>query len=97
MGDWKADRSESVAHSACAGGWCSAHLWIVPARVAGSYRIPQGELELTQKYQMLTGSFRAGGRTLAITDGRVRGEEISFKAGGKDYRGRVSNGKLELK
>ena len=46
---------------------------------------------------MLTGSFRTGGKTLAISDGSVRGEEISFKAGGKDYRGRVSNGKIELK
>ena len=42
-------------------------------------------------------SFSADGKTLAIANGRVRGEEISFKAGGKDYRGRVNNGKLELK
>ena len=47
--------------------------------------------------EMLTGSFRTEGKTLAIADGRVRGEEISFRAGGKDYRGRVSNGKIELR
>jgi hypothetical protein len=69
----------------------------VPAKVGGTHKLPQGELALKQEFQMLTGSFRTGGKTLAITDGRVRGEEISFKAGGKDYRGRAVNGKLELK
>jgi hypothetical protein len=46
---------------------------------------------------MLSGTFRTEGKTLAIANGRMRGEEISFKAGGKDYRGRVNNGKIELK
>jgi len=100
MGDWKADDTADLGaggNGNCNESWCTALLWIVPAKVGGTHKLPQGELTLKQEYQMLTGSFRTGGKTLAITDGRVRGEEISFKAGGKDYRGRVNNGKLELK
>ena len=100
MGDWKADDTADLGaggNGNCNESWCTALLWIVPAKVGGTHKLPQGELTLKQEYQMLTGSFRTGGKTLAISDGRVRGEEISFKAGGKDYRGRVNNGKLELK
>ena len=100
MGDWKADDTADLGaggNGNCNESWCTALLWIVPAKVGGTHKLPQGELTLKQEYQMLSGSFRTGGKTLAITDGRVRGEEISFKAGGKDYRGRVNNGKLELK
>jgi hypothetical protein len=45
---------------------------------------------------MLSGTLRTGGKTLAL-QGKVRGEEISFKAGGKDYRGRINGKQLELK
>jgi hypothetical protein len=30
-------------------------------------------------------------------EGRVRGEDVTFKANGKEYRGRMHGGKLELK
>ena len=58
--------------------------------------MPQGELVLKQEFQMLTGTLRTEGKTVPL-DGNVRGEEITFKAGGKEYRGRLTNGKLELK
>ena len=94
MGDWKADETGSPEN--CDGSWCTALLWIVPAKVAGTHKLPQGELQLKQNFQMLTGNLRTEGKTIAIANGRVRGEEISFRAGGRDYRGRVTNGKLEL-
>ena len=100
MGEWKADETADLGaggKGSCNESWCTALLWIVPAKVAGTHKLPQGELTLKQEFQMLSGSFRTEGKTLAIANGRVRGEEVSFKAGGKDYRGRVSNGKLELK
>ena len=31
-------------------------LWIVPARVEGSYSLPQGELVLKQQFQVLSGT-----------------------------------------
>ena len=100
MGEWKADETADLGaggKGSCNESWCTALLWIVPAKVAGTHKLPQGELTLKQEFQMLSGTFRTEGKTLAIANGRVRGEEVSFKAGGKDYRGRVSNGKLELK
>ncbi|MGB5080258.1 MAG: SAM-dependent methyltransferase, partial [Burkholderiales bacterium] len=72
-------------------------LWIVPAKVAGDYRLPQGDLVLRQKFQMLSGTLSAGGRTYELEGGRVRGEEITFRAGGREYRGRVKGKDLELR
>ncbi|MEW6688623.1 MAG: class I SAM-dependent methyltransferase [Pseudomonadota bacterium] len=96
MGDWEADQKSTIEGESCDGSWCTALLWIVPARVAGTHRLPQGELTLKQQYQMLTGSLRTGGKTFAL-EGRVRGEEVSFTAGGRKYAGRMNGGTLELK
>src|SRR6187455_3390143 len=90
MGEWKADETADLGaggKGSCNESWCTALLWIVPAKVQGTHKLPQGELTLKQDFQMLSGTFRTEGKTVAIANGRVRGEEISFKAGGKDYRG----------
>src|SRR5687768_12126478 len=100
MGDWKADETADLGaggNGNCNESWCTALLWIVPAKVGGTHKLPQGELTLKQEFQTLSGTLRTEGKTIAIANGRVRGEEISFRAGGRDYRGRVTNGKLELK
>src|SRR5437868_5294523 len=86
MGEWQADETHTVDSGSCPTSWCTALLWIVPAKVAGSYKMPQGDLELKQEFQMLSGTLRTEGRTLALT-GKVRGEEVTFSAGGKQYRG----------
>ena len=97
MEEWKADESITLSDAqGCTASWCTALLWIVPARVAGSYKTPQGELVLKQEFQLLSGTLRTGGRTLAL-DGKVRGEEISFRAGGREYRGRLNGRTLELR
>jgi SAM-dependent methyltransferase len=95
MGDWEADETDSPG--GCESSWCTALLWIVPAKVAGTHKIPQGELTLKQQYQMLSGTLRTTeGRTVPI-EGRVRGEDVSFKAGGRDYRGRMNGKALEVR
>jgi SAM-dependent methyltransferase len=95
MGDWEADETDSPG--GCESSWCTALLWIVPAKVAGTHKIPQGELTLKQQYQMLSGTLRTTeGRTVPI-EGRVRGEDVSFKAGGRDYRGRMNGKRLEVR
>jgi len=94
MGDWTADETTSVSEG-CNSAWCTAHLWIVPARVAGTWKVPQGELQLLQSYQMLSGLLRTEGKTLTL-EGKVHGEEIAFKAGGREYRGRLDGKRLEL-
>ena len=97
MGDWKADATSELASSGgCENSWCTALLWIVPAQVGGSYKTPQGDVTLKQQFQMLSGTMRAEGKTFAL-QGKVNGEEITFKAGGKEYKGRLNGKQLELK
>ena len=97
MGDWKADERFTLDSDACGNSsWCTALLWIVPARVEGSYSLPQGELVLKQQFQMLSGTLRTEGKTFAL-QGKVTGEDFRFKAGGKEYTGKLNGKQLELK
>jgi precorrin-6B methylase 2 len=76
--------------------WNTAYLWIVPAKVEGKWVLPKGgELTLVQQFQMFTGKIKAGGKDLPITEGRLRGNEITFKAGGDIYSGTVAGRKIE--
>ena len=95
MADWQADEIGELPSKMGCDSWCTALLWIVPAQVAGTYRLPQGEVALKQHFQMLHGTLTAGGKTFAL-EGRVRGEAVSFHAGGREYRGRMRGGKLVL-
>ena len=83
MEDWQADQSETVTDD-CS-NWCTAHLWIVPAKVEGTWQSPQGDLTLKQQFQMISGTLGAS----AITEGRLRGDQIEFTVGTAKYSGRV--------
>jgi len=97
MGDWIPDeKAELLPDPRCDVSWCTALLWIVPARVAGRYQSAEGDLVLEQQYQMLTGSLRAGGATYAVK-GKVNGEDVAFTAGGREFRGRLNGKDLELR
>src|SRR6516165_10721588 len=54
MGDWTADDTVVVKEGCVS--YCTAYLWIVPAKVEGSWQLPDGELTLTQTYQMISGT-----------------------------------------
>jgi precorrin-6B methylase 2 len=96
MDEWAPDDTETLKSDSGCESWCTALLWIVPARVAGSYSLPQGELVLKQEFQRLSGTLRTGGATHAL-EGRVRGEELEFRSGGREYRGRVKGKALDLR
>jgi hypothetical protein len=97
MGDWKEDEKAELSRDAgCNVSWCTALLWIVPAKVDGTHKLPQGELVLKQTYQELAGTLNTGGQTYAL-QGKVRGEELSFTAGGKRYAGRWNGKTLDLR
>ncbi len=72
------------------GSWCTALLYIVPARAAGTWRLPQGELRLEQKFQKLSGALTSGGSSTPVDGGRLRGDQITFTVGGTEYSGRVN-------
>ena len=84
MEDWEADESQHAGGD-CA-SWCTALLWIVPAKVQGSWQTPQGELVLTQRFQMVSGTL--GGSQ--ISSGRLRGGSLAFTVGGVTYHGTVA-------
>jgi SAM-dependent methyltransferase len=89
MGEWQHDRSVQATESEGCQSYCTAYLWIVPAMVEGSWKLPEGELTLKQSFQMITGTLRAGGKETAIK-GRLSGDQISFKAGNAQYSGRIA-------
>ena len=86
MEDWAADATEVI--DPCP-GFCTALLWIVPARVAGTWQLPDGELVLEQQFQVVSGTLRNASGTVPIEDARLRGAELTFRAAGASYTGRV--------
>jgi len=98
MDDWEADEKFTITSEAgCNTSWCTALLWIVPAQAGGTHKIPQGELVLKQNFQYLTGSLTTEGRTVPIDGGRVRGEDVMFKAVGREFHGRMNGKTLVLR
>ncbi|HLS85324.1 MAG TPA: methyltransferase domain-containing protein [Burkholderiales bacterium] len=96
MGDWEADATETLSErDGCNESWCTALLWIVPAKVAGTYKTPKGEVTLKQKYQKLSGTLKTGGKTVRL-EGKVTGRDIDFTAAGRQYHGRLDGKRLVL-
>lgn len=91
MGEWKPDETATI--SDC-NSWCTAHLWIVPAKVSGTWKLPQGELAIKQTFQMITGTLTNASTSTPI-NGRVNGDQISFTAGNVEYSGRLGGNSME--
>ena len=89
MGDWAEDGMDNVEEGPNCRTYCTAYLWIVPAKVAGVWKVPEGEIVLKQTFQMVTGSVKSGARNATISKGRVNGDQIIFAAGDATYVGRV--------
>jgi precorrin-6B methylase 2 len=83
MEDWEADQTETITNDCTS--WCTALLWIVPAKVDGVWSMPQGDLKLTQQFQKVTGTLGSQ----AISEGKLRGDELTFNVGGTAYNGKV--------
>lgn len=92
MGDWRADQREMV-------GTASIYMWVVPARIAGRWRISANgrtvEARFDQRYQDFTGTFGEDGR---IDQGRIDGANLHFTAdlggGRRTYAGRVEGDRI---
>jgi hypothetical protein len=83
MDDWQADETQVIGGDCTS--WCTALLWYVPAKVEGSWKMPQGQLTLKQNFQNVTGTLGSTPVT-----GKLKGEEITFTASGVTYTGKVS-------
>ena len=87
MEEWQDDATVSL-ESGCS-SWCTAHLWIIPAKVEGKWRLPEGELAFSQQFQKISGTLASGGKNTPIL-GKLTGDQISFDAGGAEYSGQVN-------
>ena len=94
MGEWKPDETVNAGEGCT--NWCTAYLWIVPAKVEGTWKLPQGELALKQTFQMVSGTLKNGANTTQISNGKLNGDQISFTAGGTQYTGRVNGNMMDI-
>ena len=98
MGDWQPDETANIDNRL-------AHLWIVPAKAGGTWSLridgsaQERPLSLRQSFQMLTGQLNGATAVLAISDARLRGDQISFSviegAVRRDFSGRVQGNAMD--
>jgi SAM-dependent methyltransferase len=97
MGGWFPDEVFSLKEE-CDYFFCKALLWIVPAKVGGDWRIERDgapeTLSLRQQFQTFTGTVTNGGVVTAVA-GRLRGDRLTFTAGGTEYAGTVRGDVIE--
>jgi SAM-dependent methyltransferase len=92
MGNWKADQTiDTVGHCET---YCNAFFWVVPAKVDGTWQVPQGELTLKQSFQFVTGSLTAG-KVATPVKGRLNGVDITLTAGSTQFSGKVNGNAIE--
>jgi hypothetical protein len=91
MDDWEPEQVSEVADCS---RFCKALFWIVPAKVGGTWRAENVAVNFEQKYQMITGTVTSGNVVAPLT-GRLKGEEITFTAGGTTYTGKVNGNRIE--
>ena len=89
MEDWKPDTQVTMdvpGKWGGTGGKSDIFFWVIPAKVAGTWRWdltvggkPQPyEVTLDQKFQVVSGSARAGGRTIKLQSAHLNGEDLRF-------------------
>ena len=91
-GGWEPDETDRLQPCLT---WCVAYLYIVPAKVEGTWALPQGQLTLEQSFQKLTGVQEVEGIRVPIENGTLRGNEIRFMINQTEYTGRVNGDSME--
>ena len=100
MDDWQADQVDSSEGR-------TAYMWIVPAKVGGTWKIDVAgggarsyEATFLQQYQNIGGSAKADNKTVQFSNGKLRGEQVTFTIADdantrRDFAGRVNGNKIE--
>jgi hypothetical protein len=86
MDDWGADEIYTL-EGGC-NTWCTAYLWIIPAKVDGKWKLQDGELTFNQQFQRVSGTLASNGENASIR-GKLTGDQISFRMGDTEYSGRI--------
>ncbi|MEQ1774022.1 MAG: methyltransferase domain-containing protein [Burkholderiales bacterium] len=92
-GGWEPD--ETVRTTPC-NSWCIAILYIVPAPVAGTWRLSDGTWLLIEQYfQKFSGAYQIEGVSVPIENGKLRGTEISFTVNQVQYSGHIKGDTMQ--
>jgi SAM-dependent methyltransferase len=84
MGDWRPDETVVTKPDER-----TIYLWIMPAKVEGSWTWGRTVLRLSQKFQDIRGELTVNGNKGEVNDLKLRGTEISFRIGRVSYQGKV--------
>ncbi len=95
MEDWSADDRVTVQEGCET--WCTALLWIVPARVEGTWRSGGRTFTLRQRFQMIDGTVTGPGGESTPISGKLRGADIVLNENGILYEGQVRGNAIEGK
>ncbi|HEX2968839.1 MAG TPA: class I SAM-dependent methyltransferase [Bacteroidales bacterium] len=87
MGDWKPDLEVTIDENT---SWNTALLWIVPAKIEGTWKMGKGELTLNQEFQKFYGTLKQDGKNLPVSEGNINGTGVTFKVGPAVYSGQVN-------
>ncbi len=76
MGDWDADETSEIEYR-------TAYLWIVPARVDGTWQLRDASgsattINLTQNFQKLSGEVVNGSNRQPLVGASLRGDQLKF-------------------
>ena len=93
MGDWEADQIVEATGECTS--YCRAFLWIIPAKVEGTWQIGESQLTLRQQYQGITGMLKTGNVIAPVAAGKLNGDRIAFTVEGKQYTGVVKGNVME--
>ena len=94
MQDWQSDARGEIDDMATS--WNTCYLWIVPAKGGGIWTLSNGNsLDLKQEFQMISGELTSNRRSLNISEGKLNGAEITFKAGNDTFKGVVNGNRME--
>jgi SAM-dependent methyltransferase len=88
MGEWEPDYEVMTEDNP--DSWSTALMWIVPARIEGTWTLGDGELNIRQEFQVFYGTFKSARKTSGISDGRLNGDVITFRIDGENYTGTVT-------
>jgi precorrin-6B methylase 2 len=88
MGEWEPDYEVTTEENW--NSWNKAMMWIIPAKVEGYWKLGQNELSFRQQYQMVFGNLISNSKPEPVTDGRLNGNEITFKIKDDLYVGQVN-------
>lgn len=91
MGEWKPDVEVNIDENS---SWNTALMWIVPAKVGGTWNLSPGELTLNQEFQNFSGIYKQDNKTTPVSEGKIDGSNVTFKIGNKTYTGKVSNNSI---